>query len=61
MRLGQPAKASSRVVIPCTIIAETIDRNIPWAYFDGSAQQNGSGGGCSFISLPIIFSEFRWV
>ena len=29
----------------CNISAEIIDKNIPWAYFDGSTKQHGCGGG----------------
>lgn len=28
-----------------TITPEVIDRSYPWAYFDGSTQENGCGGG----------------
>jgi len=30
---------------PRTIIPETIDKSKPWAYFDGSTQEAGCGGG----------------
>lgn len=51
-----PIQHSIRVINP-----EIIDRNQPWAYFDGSAQPERCGGGLFCISMTLFFSKPKWV
>ena len=47
-------------ILQHTIIPEVIDKSIPWAYFDGSAQVMGCGGEPYYIYLTLTSSKSKW-
>lgn len=45
---------------PRNIIQEKINKDMPWAYFDGAAQQQGCGGASSCIYPTRITTRLVW-